>query len=121
MTLGMAYLGELTMPAHNMWTNARGLASHFRRAENGVTSIEYALLASLLSVTIVLGVAAIGAQTLQNFDNVQAGFNMGPDTATLAPPAGPVDTSAAPSPSSSPNGDSGKSCAQAHQNCGPGH
>lgn len=88
MPLGMVHLGEFSMPARNMWTSARGLASHFRQAENGVTSIEYALLASLLSVTIILGVAAIGAQTLQNFDNVEAGFNMEPDTATLAPDAG---------------------------------
>jgi Flp pilus assembly pilin Flp len=43
-----------------------------RRFQGGVTSIEYALIASLLSVAIVVGVGAVGEANLANWSSVVA-------------------------------------------------
>lgn len=44
------------------------------RAESGVTSIEYALLASLIAVGIVLGVTALSGSVMRLFNAVVAAF-----------------------------------------------
>ena len=45
-------------------------ATAFARAESGVTSIEYALIGSLIAVVIVLSVANVGAAVQGLFDLV---------------------------------------------------
>ena len=49
--------------------------SRFLPAENGVTSIEYALLGSLIAVVIVGTVALIAPHLNDIFTQVAAGFN----------------------------------------------
>lgn len=43
--------------------------------ENGVTSIEYALLASFIAVIILVSVGSVGRQVRALYESVAAGFN----------------------------------------------
>jgi pilus assembly protein Flp/PilA len=52
----------------------RGTFSRLRRAEDGATSIEYALIASLIAVVIVGSIILIGGSVTGMFTNVSAGF-----------------------------------------------
>ena len=46
----------------------------FLRDTRGATSIEYAMIASLISIVIVLGVTTIGTKLANFFASVAAGF-----------------------------------------------
>jgi pilus assembly protein Flp/PilA len=47
----------------------------FLRDEQGATAIEYALIAGLISMAIILGATQIGSNLASIFGNVAAGFN----------------------------------------------
>lgn len=47
----------------------------FRACAAGATAIEYALIASVISIAIVTVTAAIGNHLVDLFDNVGAGFS----------------------------------------------
>ena len=50
----------------------------FLRDESGATAIEYVLVATIVSIVIVAGAAAIGQHVrVAFFDNVAAGFTTG--------------------------------------------
>ena len=44
------------------------------REDGGVTSIEYALIASLISVVIIIAVGSVGQALIPLFTDVAAGF-----------------------------------------------
>lgn len=47
----------------------------FRRDESGATAIEYALIASLISILVIGGATMIGTSTRNSFDRVGSGFS----------------------------------------------
>lgn len=47
----------------------------FFRDEGGVTSIEYAFIAGLVSIAIVVGATAVGRSLNNKFSNVSAALN----------------------------------------------
>ena len=51
------------------------LFSRFARDESGATVIEYALIAMLISTTIVFALMSLGTQLGETFDTVAAGFS----------------------------------------------
>jgi pilus assembly protein Flp/PilA len=51
------------------------LAQRFLQDDNGATSIEYAAIASLLSIAIVTVVAGLGAKLKIAYTGVYAAFN----------------------------------------------
>ncbi|MEX3011386.1 Flp family type IVb pilin [Hoeflea sp. TYP-13] len=51
------------------------LAERFLKCESGATAIEYAFIATLISITIVAGASAIGVGVGNSFNNVASGFN----------------------------------------------
>jgi pilus assembly protein Flp/PilA len=54
-----------------------GILAHLRRlarAERGATAIEYALLASLIAVVILVGIGAVGDALAQIFEQVEDGL-----------------------------------------------
>lgn len=53
----------------------RSITNIFNQRDAGVTSIEYALIASLIAVVIVVSVDAVGDQVLILFEKVVAAFN----------------------------------------------
>jgi pilus assembly protein Flp/PilA len=52
------------------------LFASFLRDESGATVIEYALIASFISIVIVVAVGGIGGQVKGIFDAVAAGFGL---------------------------------------------
>ncbi len=42
----------------------------FLKAEEGVTAIEYGLIAGLIAVVIILAITAVGTNLQTNFDNI---------------------------------------------------
>ncbi|MGA0596616.1 Flp family type IVb pilin [Enterovirga sp. CN4-39] len=48
--------------------------SRFLRDQKGVTSIEYALIAMLVSIVIIGGATMIGTSVRGSFEQVQSGF-----------------------------------------------
>lgn len=46
------------------------LKLRFARNEEGVTAIEYGLLAALIAIVIIIAVAAVGTGLSSTFDNV---------------------------------------------------
>lgn len=46
----------------------------FRRDESGATAIEYALIATLISILIIGGASMIGTSTRNSFERVGSGF-----------------------------------------------
>ncbi len=46
------------------------LLKHFRKQRKGATAIEYAIIASLLSVAIIFGVEATGVATQNQYEYV---------------------------------------------------
>lgn len=61
------------LAAHSV--SARSHLSAFVRDECGATAIEYALIASLISVLIVTGLTMIGTTLSTTFESVASGFN----------------------------------------------
>ncbi len=53
-----------------------GLKS-FAKSDEGVTAIEYGLLASLIAVVIITAVTLVGTDLTRTFDNVAASFPSG--------------------------------------------
>jgi pilus assembly protein Flp/PilA len=49
-------------------------AIRFFREENGVTSIEYALIASLIAIIIVGAVTGVGKKLVDIFTNIEGQF-----------------------------------------------
>ncbi|WP_419906653.1 Flp family type IVb pilin [Hoeflea sp.] len=52
-----------------------GLTKRFVDCESGATSIEYAFIAILISVSIIYGATAIGNGVGSSFNNVATGFD----------------------------------------------
>jgi pilus assembly protein Flp/PilA len=52
----------------------RRAIANVRREDTGATAIEYALMASLIALAIVGGVAAVGDQVVPLFQQVVDGF-----------------------------------------------
>jgi pilus assembly protein Flp/PilA len=52
------------------------LLRRLARAERGATSIEYALLASLIAMVILVGVGAVGNALVPLFEQVEDGFTV---------------------------------------------
>jgi Flp pilus assembly pilin Flp len=52
-----------------------GFIRRFGRARAGATAIEYALIASLISIVILAAVGAMATQVAALFASVQAAFN----------------------------------------------
>jgi pilus assembly protein Flp/PilA len=50
------------------------LIQRFRRAEGGATAIEYALIAALIFLVIVISVTSVGPEMSNTFNNVANGF-----------------------------------------------
>jgi pilus assembly protein Flp/PilA len=50
------------------------LLRRLARAECGATAIEYALLASLIAMVILVGIGAVGDALAQIFEQVEDGF-----------------------------------------------
>jgi pilus assembly protein Flp/PilA len=48
---------------------------HFLEDQSGATAIEYALLASLVSVAIVVSVSLVGTRLSTSYSNIAAAFN----------------------------------------------
>jgi pilus assembly protein Flp/PilA len=48
---------------------------NFLRDEHGATAIEYALIASLIGLAIILGVTAVGESLTGVFEDAAAGFD----------------------------------------------
>ena len=48
------------------------LLRHFLAGESGATAIEYALIATLIGVVIIVGVTAVGTKLSTSFSNVSA-------------------------------------------------
>ncbi|WP_136658431.1 Flp family type IVb pilin [Nitratireductor sp. XY-223] len=53
-----------------------GLAKRFLDCESGVTAIEYAFIAALISLSIIFGATAIGNGVGNSFNNVADGFDL---------------------------------------------
>lgn len=49
--------------------------NRFQQDEGGATSIEYALLGSLIAVAVITAVTAIGTTLSTTFSTVDSGFN----------------------------------------------
>lgn len=70
-----------------MWANMQTINNQkanfmrsFRRLmkdDNGASAIEYALIASLISILIIAGVASIGHSTSSNFNQVNTSLDNG--------------------------------------------
>lgn len=52
-----------------------GLAKRFMYCESGATAIEYAFIATLISLSIIFGATSIGNGVGNSFNNVADGFN----------------------------------------------
>ena len=52
----------------------RTLVSRFLTNEDGATAIEYALIGSLISLSIIAGATSIGIKLQGAFSNVNTGF-----------------------------------------------
>jgi pilus assembly protein Flp/PilA len=50
----------------------RKMLKDFIRNEDGATAIEYGLIASLIAVAIIGGVAAVGSKLSTSFDTIQS-------------------------------------------------
>lgn len=48
------------------------LLRHFLADESGATAIEYALIATLIGVVIIVGVTAVGTKLSTSFSNISA-------------------------------------------------
>jgi pilus assembly protein Flp/PilA len=77
----------------------------FTNEEDGVTAIEYALIASLIAVGIVVSVDAVGNAVCKSFSTVSTGFGGIPVTcAAQAAPSPTPGPPPAPSPTPGPGG-----------------
>ena len=57
-----------------MYTYAPSWLKSFAKSDEGVTAIEYGLIASLIAVVIITAVTLVGADLTRTFDNVAASF-----------------------------------------------
>lgn len=60
-----------------MLTQLIQFVQNLRRREDGVTAIEYGLLAALIAVVIIIAVAAVGTGLNTTFNNVAGHLNTG--------------------------------------------
>ena len=110
----------------------RHLTHRLCRAENGVTAMEYAIIASLLTVVIIVSVNLAGQQLTYTFETlansiseVNAGMEGGSAGGGESAAGGSGDSGGS-SGSGGSGGDSGSaggsgdSCQDAHSNCGKG-
>ncbi len=51
---------------------ARRIVGRWARRQNGVTMIEYALIAALIAVVMVAGLTTLGAEISTTFDKIKA-------------------------------------------------
>ena len=58
-----------------LWKRRAGSLARFFADESGATSIEYALIAAFVSISIVAGATAVGSQLSLLFGKVAVGFN----------------------------------------------
>lgn len=65
------------MSAKQMASGAMRLARDAFQDCRGGTALEYAIIASLISIVIIVGVASIGNETTNMFNAVDAGLNNG--------------------------------------------
>jgi pilus assembly protein Flp/PilA len=49
----------------------------FIREENGVTAIEYGLIAALIAIAIIVALTALGDSLSSNFDEIASAVNNG--------------------------------------------
>lgn len=57
----------MSLPRHK---KTFGRTNSRKRRQGGATSIEYALMASLIAIVVIVGVAAVGGANLANWSNV---------------------------------------------------
>jgi pilus assembly protein Flp/PilA len=50
------------------------MIKHFLTNENGATSIEYAVIAALIAMVVIVTVGLVGQEVSTTFTNVAAGF-----------------------------------------------
>jgi len=87
----------------------------FHRADDGVTAIEYGLLASLLAVMIIGAVTMAGSELKYTFDALTNSFADVNDTGSGGEGSDPETPEDSDNPPKDKNKDS---CQKAHENCG---
>lgn len=55
---------------YQIFTNARAFVGRFRDDDEGVTAIEYGLIAALIAVVIILAVTAVGTELQTTFNTI---------------------------------------------------
>ena len=78
-TLSCVFMGNTYSATANRWRNEMKAlwkkAQQFLRSEEGVTAIEYALIAALIAVVIIAAVTLVGEEVSQTFTTVGETLN----------------------------------------------